>query len=178
MTVSEIMDIWPVAQYLAANDIPVKRRRGYTSIDITLPMKIYSVGKSVQRIFDDDPADSSLTDTANYLYALCGKYGLQAQVVNQNSGVIASTTTITSALPLPLDFIVSASSTIPTGGASVVIPAFIGYNIEFTRGAMVQYTTNPGDGSTYYNWDRTTGTLTLLNGDAQVDERFRITPIG
>lgn len=177
MTVSDIMDIWPVAQYLAANDIPVNIRSNKGG-DISLPMKIYSVGKSVQRTFDDNPTDSYLTQTANYLYSLCGKYGLQAQVVNQSSGVIASATTVTSSLPFPLDFIVSVSSTIPTGGTSVVISAFIGYNIEFIRGSVTQYTTNPGDGSTYYNWDRTTGTLTLFNGAAQVDERLRITPIG
>lgn len=176
-TPSEIMDIYPIAQYLAVQDIG---RRGLDGggVDVTLPQKIYNIGKSIQRVFDDDPTDSSLTQTTNFLYALCGKYALQALAVAENSGVVSSVTSLTSTLPLPLDFIVSASSTIVTGASSVVISSFIGFNVEFTRGGQPQYTTNPGDGTTYYSWDRTTGTLTLFNGVAQVDERFRIVPIG
>lgn len=180
-TPSETMDIYPIAQYLAVEDIG---RRGLDGggVDVTLPQRIYNIGKSIQRVFDDDPTDSSLTQTTNFLYALCGKYGLQALAVAENSGVVSSVTSLTSTLPLPLDFIVSGSSVITAGSRTVTISSFIGYNVEFTRGDVPQYTTNPGSG-TYYSWNRNTGEFTLFssdsnNGAAQTDERFRIVPIG
>lgn len=175
-TIAEIIDIYPKAQYLATKDIQ-KRGLDGGGVDVTLPQKIYNIGKSVQRIYDDDPTDTTLTQTANFLYALCGKYGLQAQVISQNAGHIAAITT-TSSLPLPLDFIISGSSIIATGETSKTFTSFIGYNLSFDRGGQPQYTTDPGDGSTYFSWNRTTGEFALLNGAAQVDERFRITPIG
>lgn len=130
-----------------------------------------------------------LRGLANYARWLYGKYGLEAKydIDNGTSGgnVIPSGGT---SLAYPIDWIVSASSSgtapIATGGSTVTLdgtggmPDLRGYNISFDRGGQPQYTTDPGDGSTYFSWNRTTGAFALLNGAANVDERFRITPIG
>jgi len=47
----------------------------------------------------------------------------------------------------------------------------------FTRNSFPQYTTDPGDGSVYYGWNRATGLFELFNGDAATGERMRIDPI-
>lgn len=179
-TIAEIITIYPIAQYLAVKDIKEKGLFG-GGVPVLLPEKIYNIGKSIQRIYDDDPTDSTLTQTANYLYSLCGKYGLQAMNVAVRAGSV-SPVTPTSSLPQPLDFIVSASSIIPTNGTQLSITAFIGYNLSFVRGGVTQYTTNPGSG-TYYSWNRNTGLFQLYgdaptNGAAQLGEQFLITPIG
>lgn len=174
MTIAQIMDIWPIAQYLAANDIQ-DRRSNSGAVDVNLPQKIFSIGTAVQRIYDADPTDTTLTATSRYLYALCGKYGIQASVVAQTSGTVSSVTPITSTIPQPLDWVVSVSSSpLATGDSSVTITAFIGYNIDFFRGGITQYTTDPGNGGTYYSWDRTTGLFVLNNGDAGEGEQMRI----
>ena len=177
-TVSEIMAIWPAAQYLCTRDIKNRGLMG-GGIDITLPIKIENIGNSVQRIYDNDPSDSSLQKTADFLYGLFGKWGLEALSIQGIAGEVAPIAPSTS-IPLPLDFIVSASSFIADGERTKNISAFIGYNLEFTRGGTVQSTTNPGAG-TYYSWDRTTGDFALYssdtnNGAAQTGEPFRLLP--
>jgi hypothetical protein len=61
-----------------------------------------------------------------------------------------------------------------TNDTSATLTAFIGYNIDFFRGGISQYTTDPGNGGTYYTWDRTTGLFTLYNGAAGEGEQMRI----
>lgn len=141
-----------------------------------MPRKIYVIGKSVKRIFDDDPSDSTLTDTANYLYSLCGIYGQKALVVAENSGSV-SPITPTSSLPLPIEFYVSAGTLIATGGNSVNIASLIGYNLLFNRGNIPQQQLNPGDGSNYFTWNRNTGDFFCF-GNAQEGELFSLIPIG
>jgi hypothetical protein len=77
----------------------------------------------------------------------------------------------------PLDFIVNATdSPILAGQSTIVLPQFIGYNLEFHRGGQPQYTTNPGDGTTYYFWNKVTGVFSIF-GPAQLNEPFRIVPV-
>lgn len=61
-----------------------------------------------------------------------------------------------------------------TGG----MPDLRGYNINFFRGGIIQYTNDPEDGSTYYSWDKVTGILLLLGPipEASLTEQMRITP--
>lgn len=127
---------------------------------------------------------ASLRATANYLYWLCGLFQLQAQnIISGPGGGSVSPTPPTATLPNPYDFIVDGSSFIPTGGTTVNIPSFIGFNIDFVRNSISQYTTAPPFDDTYFSWNRVTGDFTLLASGAaiaiaQAGERFRITPIG
>lgn len=77
-TVSEIIEIAQVSQYLSANAI---RRGGlYSSgIDKRLPRLLYMVRKTVELRYEQDSSDDTLPKTSSYLYALCGKFSLEAQ---------------------------------------------------------------------------------------------------
>ena len=169
MTVAQIMDIWPIAQYLAANDIQ-NRRNNSGAVDITLPQKIYSIGTSVQRTYDADSTDDTLPLTARFLYALCGKYGLQASVVMQTSGTVSP---VTPNVPtVPYQFNVAASGNlINEGESSVIITSFIGFNLLFVRNGITQSTVNTEP--SYYSWNKGTGLFTISPG-AILGELFQI----
>jgi hypothetical protein len=129
--------------------------------------------------------EQELQAMANYLIWLCGSFGLQALSISGNTGggaVVPGGRT----LPDPIDWRVSgtAASDAPlaTGETSVVLdgtngmPDLRGYNVDFFRGGIPQYTTDPQDGSAYYNWVRTSG-LFSVSIPAQLDEPMRISPI-
>jgi hypothetical protein len=79
-TPRQVILIAKVSQYLAENDIDKKGLYG-GGMDLLLPNKIYCVRKNVSWLYDQDDANSTLQATANYLLALCGRYGLAAQVI-------------------------------------------------------------------------------------------------
>jgi len=171
-SIAVILDIYPVAQYLATIDVEKRGLYG-GGVDLQLPQKIRNIGMSVKRIYDGDPTDSTLTPTANYLYALMGKYGMQAQAVSGISGSIAGIISNVQS-PLPLDFEVTASSIISDGESAKTFTSFIGCNIEFTRGGVTQNTTNIG--GSYYYWNKATGDFACYPA-ASLSELFRIVPV-
>lgn len=171
LTTLQKLNIASISEYLSHVDIQKKGLNG-GGVPLDLPQKIYTIRKSIAYWYALDPSDTTLTATGNYLMALCGLYGLEAQQITVGSGSVATITGL-STTPLPYDFIVSGSSFIVTGATSKTITAFIGYNIQFSRGGIVQNTTDVGDGSTYYGWDRNTGTF-VLSAAAGVGELFRI----
>lgn len=97
---------------------------------------------------------ADLTTVKNYLIWLIGKFGLEASAITGSGGsVVPIVPTITT--PQRIDFIVSASSTIPTGGSSVTLTNFIGYQVDFVRGGLSQSTisTEPS----YFSFNSLTG---------------------
>ena len=171
-TTASIVSIYPVAQYLATIDI-YKRGLYGGGVDLQLPEKIRNIGMSVERVYNDDPTDTTLTTTANYLYALMGKYGMQAQAVTGIAGSVAGIISNVQS-PLPLDFEVTASSIISDDENTKTFTAFIGCNIEFTRGGITQNTTNIG--GSYYTWNKVTGEF-FCYPNASLTELFRIVPV-
>jgi len=172
-SIAVILDIYPVAQYLATIDVEKRGLYG-GGVDLQLPQKIRNIGMSVKRIYDGDPTDSTLTPTANYLYALMGKYGMQAQRIPELTGYIADIEP-ENQLPVPYDFTVSASTIIPDGGSTATLSAFIGCNLEFTRNNITQTTTDPGGGGSYYYWNSATGQF-ICYPAASLGESFRLVP--
>jgi hypothetical protein len=177
-TVAQIVSLYPIAQYLCQNDIDDNGLYA-KGVNVQLPQKIRNIGDSVARIYNADPTDETLPLTANYLWTLCGKWGQQAQSVTQSAGSIPSITP-SAGLPEPLDWIVSPTSSPLANGDTTVtfdgtggLPDLRGYNISFIRGGLVQYTTDPGDGSTYYSWDRTNAVFTI-SAAANTGEQLRI----
>lgn len=77
-TIAQILDIAPIAQYLAANDSAEKKLFNNSDIDPMLHRKIYIERKSVEWMYLRNPNDAALRGAANYLYDLLGKYGLLA----------------------------------------------------------------------------------------------------
>lgn len=117
-----------------------------------------------------------LRQMANYLIWLINPYGITAQYIVSNTSGGGSVVPPVSTRPLPLDFIVSVSSPIPTGATGASIPAYIGWNLNFDRGGVAQNTTDVGDGSSYYGWDRATGTFSVYPA-LQESELVRLSPI-
>ena len=85
-TIPEIIDIAKLSQALANLDNGRSGLFGQRP-DPLLPMKLYMERKAVEWCYDLDNTDSSLTETSNYLYSLCGRYGLTAQaIINGGTG--------------------------------------------------------------------------------------------
>ena len=175
-TVSEIISIAKVSEYLAAVDI-YKSGINFGGNDVGLPRKLYCIRKNVEKVFDLDPTDDTLTKTANYLFSLCNRYAFKAQtILNIASGGTIAPVTPSGSLPLPFDYEVTAISTpLANGESSVVLSTFIGFNIAFNRNNIPQSTVNQG--GSYYSWNRATGSFSV-SPSAVTGELFQIIPIG
>lgn len=88
--------IAPISEYLASNDVANGSLFG-EPVNAMLPIQLYIETQSVQYRYDyEDIAggntpSQSLLSTANYLYGLCGKYGLIATALFDAGGIIPST---------------------------------------------------------------------------------------
>lgn len=181
MTVAEIIDIAKNSQWLSLNAINSAGLDGGGE-DLRLPRKLYMIRKNVEWLYNQDPDDSTLTATSNYLLALCGRYRFAAERLVIPGGSVSP---ISPAQPIDdLDFIVSAISYIATGESAVTfdgtdgLPDLRGYNIDFFRSGQPMYTTPQAGGAVYYSWNSVTGLFQLLgtNAQAQEGEPFRISP--
>ena len=155
LTVSQTIRVAKISQYLSLIDI---NNSGLykDGIDENLPRKIYMARKNLEWLYDLDPTDTRLTKVANYTYSLCGKYGLYAQNITGSGGTVSPVTPTTT--PSRIDFIVDASSYMPTGATTITIPEFLGLNVLFVRGGIPQSTLTTE--STYATWDSSTTILT------------------
>lgn len=95
-TISNIIIYAKISQYLAANDISrTLLLKGGPPPNTRLSRLLYIVRKQVSLVYTNSPGSSTLDATANYLYALCGKYINQAKTIlgQGTSGAIVSPTT-------------------------------------------------------------------------------------
>lgn len=172
-TVAQIIDIAKISEFLARIDEQKGSLFGKRVAPFTA-MILYMERKAVEYIYDLDPTDSTLTQTAWYLYSLCRGYNLRAaNILNGGTGGSVSPIVPTPpALPSPYQFIVAASGNlINEGETTVTITDFIGYNLLFARGGIPQSTvaTEPS----YYSWNKTTGQFTVSPA-AILGELFQI----
>jgi hypothetical protein len=116
--------------------------------------------------------NSTVRGVANYLQWMCGKFGLTAQYVISGSGG-GSVIPVPAASPNPIEFSVSSTSTIPSGGSIAILPSFKDYNIIFIRGGITQSTVNTG--GSYFTWSKGTGVFTCIPA-AYDGELFQIYP--
>lgn len=153
LTISQQINCGKISQYLSIRDITVKGLFG-GGIDLSLPNKIYNITKSLEYWYNLDPTDETLTFVGNYLMAICGRYGLQAQNITGTGGTIAIITGST--FPTTYDFEVDASASfIIDGQSSITITSFIGYNLLFIRNNIPQSTVNQG--GSYFSWTKQSG---------------------
>lgn len=172
-SVSDIITWAKITQPLAAFYESKSSATVGGSVDKDLHIKIYLTRKDVEYEQAKDPTGDKIYSIANYLYALCFPYILQAQAATGGGGSIAPITP--GSAPDPLDFEVTASSFIVASATSKGISSFVGYNILFVRNNITQSTVNQG--GTYYSWDKASGSFVLFNGAAQLGELFQIYPI-
>lgn len=173
LTVAQKITIADISEYLIVNAIK-KGGLFASGIDIELPNKIRNIKDSIEYQYNINPSDTTLVSTSNYLYALCGKFGLAAQQVMLISGTVSGIVATTS--PTPYQFTVDASTSFIIDGQSAkTVTAFIGYNLIFIRNGVNQLTVNDGSGS-YYSWTKATGSF-ICYPSANTSEIFGLFPI-
>lgn len=187
-TVARILQLAPVVQMLAGAQVSKGRLFGKPKIDPNLSIKIFCIYKILKRVYDEDPNYTGVRVVADYLYEIFS--GLQfkaAAIVDGNNGGQIAPPTSGSGMPNALDFIVSATTIIPTDGTTLLLdgtsgnPDWRGYTIIMSRGSQTQHTTPQDGGAAYYSWNSTTGLLSLLpvpGGESLLGEPFHIQPIG
>lgn len=98
----------------------------------------------------------SLTGVANYLIYLGSKFFLQATVITGTGGTVQPIAPINTT-PSRIDFIVSGSSPIPSGGSSLLLTSFMGYQLNFVRNGIPQSTLNTEP--SYFSWNTNNGSF-------------------
>lgn len=97
MTIANIITIAKISEYLASNDIGNSALYG-AQPNPNLPAQIYLITKGVEQRYIDEgsPAtpSASLLDTANYLYAFCKQYAMQAWALINSGSAIPSTSVL------------------------------------------------------------------------------------
>lgn len=173
LTIPEKIDVANASAIYASNELSGGNLNGGYN-DQQWPILIYAVRQGVEWLYELDPTHEYLNVMSNYLIAIC-KWASKAELAIVGGGSTPSI--INPAAPEPLDFIVAASGTpIIDGQTTVTISQFIGYNIDLFIDNFVLYTTNPGDGSTYYSWNRLTGQLVIIDGTPYTGQRIRVNP--
>lgn len=168
-TIPQIINYASVCQSYAIADI-VKSGLHGGGIDLQLPRKIYCIRKNLKWIYTLNNSDPSITGTANYLIALCGKYFLKASNTNGGGSVSPISPIIP---PNPIEFEVSSGSLIPIDGNTLNIPSFKGFNLLFIRNNIPQGQLNLGN--SYFTWNKTTTVFSCF-GNAVATEFFQLYP--
>lgn len=81
-----IVEYGKISQYLASNAIAKGTVFNNGNLDPMLPEQLNIVWSSLEHLVDTDPTNDGITETKNFLQALCGKYALQASAIVGNSG--------------------------------------------------------------------------------------------
>ena len=97
LPIQSYIDLAKTSQYLAANDDQLASKKTVAgslasaswAMNARYSRLLYLVRKAVEHTFSINPADESLNDTGFYLYALCGRYMAQAQIINTVGTTIA-----------------------------------------------------------------------------------------
>jgi hypothetical protein len=81
------------------------------------PMTLYMERKALEKRYAVNPSDETLRYSANYVYSLCGKYGLEADAIVANQGAGAPTVTgpddDTASVGETASFTIVVTSTLP-----------------------------------------------------------------
>lgn len=173
-TVPQIIEIAKYSQVFA-NSAASKGGIFKPVVDPLLGIKIYVIRKDVEDVYNYNPNWPGLVQTANYLYGLCGRYALAAWAVISNGGGGGSITPIPPTGTLQyLEFVVSDSSAIPTGGSQYTFDTipydYRGFELIFNRGNIPQGRLD--NGNTYFTWNSLSGAFQCFPA-ATVDEDFQ-----
>lgn len=184
LTYPELIQIGDVSGPLAALYTDKKSMYGGTVMKPVPPLQMTIITDILRWGYDGGAeTDATLRFIGNYGLWMWGKFRLEAQNIISGPGGGSVIPSPTGGVGVnALDFVVSATSPIPTGGTSILIdgtngnPDYRGYLVvNLSRGGIWQNTTSLGDGSSYYAWNSVTGLLSIF-GAATPGELIRITP--
>lgn len=162
-TTEQIIEIAKISEFLCANEL-AKKGLYSGGIDGKLSRQIYETRKNVEWLYDLNSADTSLVQTGNYLFSLCGKYQLKAlSIMNTNSGGIVVPSSPTGYIYTALSFVVTATPTDgqPTNGENTFqFNQFIG-GLQFVYILAGGVTETVSEGQVTF--DTGSGTMTRTN---------------
>jgi hypothetical protein len=87
LTIAQIIQIKEICKYLSLNSISKANFLKGKALDERAALMIYIEGKSVEIRYKQNPNDTTLRATANYLYSLLGRWALEAETILQNLSV-------------------------------------------------------------------------------------------
>jgi len=152
LSTSTIIQYAKISQYLAANAI----KRGIEQ-DTLLANKIYTERISVQWDYTNNPTDTTLVETGNYLIALCGAYFITAQGISGSGGSVVNPSAPSANIPYQLNITITAGQ---SGVQTYTNTALIGATAPST--IFINQ-------STFQLWDGTTGEYTFNSTIGQLN---------
>lgn len=128
ITISTIIAYGKISSYLAANDFAMQKLLRGKAFNTNLPKKLDVAANLVEWAYNQNPNDTSLVSTANYLYQLCGKYIPQAQLIINGGGsgtiINPSTGVASTIVAVYLEFVVgTTTSPVLVNGVDVTLPS-------------------------------------------------------
>lgn len=157
MTIPQTINNGYIASFLAALYNDNQRLMGGALPAPSNPVSIKMVADALYWGWSGNAQTSeSLKAVSNYLIYLGSKFFLQASIITGTGGSVGQITPV-NLTPVRLDFIVSGSSPIPSGGSSLLITSYIGYQLNFVRNGIPQSTLNTEP--SYFSWNTNTGSF-------------------
>lgn len=128
ISISTIISYGKISSYLAANDFALQKLLRSKSFNTNLPQKLDVATNLVEWAYNQNPDDTSLVSTGNYLYQLCGKYIAQAQLIINGGGsgtiVNPATGVASTIVAVYLEFVVgTTTSPVLVNGVNVTLPS-------------------------------------------------------
>lgn len=125
--ITDYIDYGNVSSFLASNDFSGQNVLAGGKFNSDLPMRLSMVTRLVEWKYNQNSTDSSLINTGNYLYQLCGKYIQEAKLIIANNmpGIIINPANgaQSTLVPVYLQFRVGVTpSPVVVNGANVTLP--------------------------------------------------------
>lgn len=128
LPISTILQIADIGQYLAANDISQGKKLKSGFLAPPLHIQIFNAKTVVRWIYNLNPSDASLIQTANYLFQLLGSYAITVQnILNNVAGGVATISN-----PANVSINVGQSATF-----SVTVSSTSPYTISWYRNGII-----------------------------------------
>lgn len=126
-TVSEILDIAAVSQYLASNDVAKGSLFGNPRLRPIVPSRIWVEKQIIQAIYDGDHNYDGLQEAADYLYAMLYHPAQASAIVNNSNG--GSISPITPSIPTGIYPLVITAADMEIDGVTYNNPNIVGDNL-------------------------------------------------
>lgn len=141
LTIPQIIDIAKVSQVLSANDVAKGNVMQTGTLEPDLPRILYNERKAVEWMYGQNPTYSTLRFTANYVYALCGKYAATAQALISGGGGTQGGTAVTPSAPYLIVVQASEFATATTYNN----PLLVGKNLAIFYNNIQRYLNAPSE---------------------------------
>jgi hypothetical protein len=176
-SISTILTLAEISQYLASNDIQKKQLLNWGILDEDLDKKIYAERKGVQWLYENNPTASYLNAYAQYLYTLCGYYIPKALVISGNAsgGTVLPNTPSYVIQYVNLDFIIGQAGSPMNAGDTVLTinDTVIPDSLSIVLDGQVLYP-DVADQISYHAAYTNNQTIITFNQSVQTGQKYQI----